>query len=130
MTRSQAQLELSSSRDTDNDTNNNFTKPVMAMLTAGPVSKTYNIGEEVEVQGRWGKVLLATDRETGEERAVRRVKLGRKINLDNVSQLVKQLLVPRHPNIVKYQGAMPCHDLVYPLSHQGHAFVTQAAQVC
>ena len=105
MTRSQAQLELSSSRDADNDRNNNFTKPVMAMLTAGPVSKTYHIGEEMEVQGRWGKVLLATDRETGEKRAVRRVKLGRKTNLDNVSKMVKQLLVPRHPNIVKYQGA-------------------------
>jgi serine/threonine protein kinase len=106
LTRSQAQIELSSSRD-EFDCNNNVSKPVppMALLVAGPASKHYMLGEEMEGKGRFGKVLAVKDRITGEERVLRRVRSGKDMNIEVVSKLVKQLLIPRHPNIVKYQGA-------------------------
>jgi len=73
-------------------------KPV---LVNGPVSAQYCLGEELDD----GKVFVATDKETGEDRAVRKVRLGRKSDRDHISKMVKQLLGPKHTNIVKYQGA-------------------------
>ena len=99
MTRSQAQFELSLQRGGNNDLNNNVLKP---KLVRGPVSTQFSLGEELDGDG---KVFFATDKETGEERAVRKVKLGRKSDMDNMTKLVKQLLGPKHTNIVKYQGA-------------------------
>ena len=71
------------------------------MLVNGPVSAQYSLGEELDD----GKVFVATDKETGEDRAVRKVRLGRKSDRDHISKMVKQLLGPKHTNIVKYQGA-------------------------
>ena len=84
------------------DYNNNISRPV---VSTEPITRNFVLGSEIGERGRWGRVLAARDRVTGENKVVRRIRLGKNMDCDMMNKEVKQLLIPRHTNIVKYQGA-------------------------